>query len=158
MRRFLGSFALLALLAGGAAACGDDDGRSGDGPLPSAPSSSAVDATTVAIISVTAAGGTVDTRAVPLPDAAAVRDFGGQFRQPAMVRQLIDKVASTDVPDGQALVGAVVAIGCDVPPGVTITETDDGVVITADEVPSPMPECFAAVTSVALVLLDADLV
>lgn len=155
MRRFLGSLALLALIASGTSACGDDesDPIGGDtGPERPAHSS------TVAILSATAAGGKVSMSPTPLPDEQAARRYSQQFRQPGLGRQIADVVARTEVPDGQALAAAVVSVGCDVPPSVTITETDDGVVVSADEVPSPMPECFAAVTSVALVLVDDYLV
>jgi hypothetical protein len=70
-------------------------------------------------------------------------------------QQIKDKVAATDVPEGQALVAAVVGIGCDVPPSVTITETGGGVEITPDKVASPLPECFAPVTSVAMALVPS---
>lgn len=156
MRRPLGSLALLLLLAAGASACGDDEGRSGDDPSSTARSSPTVTARTVRIVSATAAGGRVSSLAVPLPDAAAVHRFGAQFTQPALTRKIVATVEATDVPDGQALVGAVVAVGCDVPSRVTVAATDDGVVITAVEATSPVPECFASVTSVALVLVDAD--
>jgi ABC-type glycerol-3-phosphate transport system substrate-binding protein len=159
MRRFLGSLALLSLLTAGLAACGNDtndsatdpDTTSTSNPEPPAHSS------TVAILSMTAAGGKVSMTPVPLPDEKAVRSFSAQFTQPALGRKIAATVADTDVPEGQALAAAVVAVSCDVPPSVTITETDDGVVVTADEVPSPLPECFASVTSVAVILVDAYL-
>ena len=64
-------------------------------------------------------------------------------------------VAETDVPDGRPLYGAVVSIGCDSPTDVTVTSADAGLVITAGKVPSPMPECFAPMTTVALVVAPA---
>jgi hypothetical protein len=60
------------------------------------------------------------------------------------------------VPSGQTLLGAVVAIGCDVPPGVTVQHADGGLAITALKVEKPREECFAPVTTVALVAVDAD--
>ena len=42
--------------------------------------------------------------------------------------------------------GAVVAIGCDVPPDVSVEQGPDGWVVTPQKVPSPLQECFAPVT------------
>ena len=39
--------------------------------------------------------------------------------------------------------GAVVAIGCDVPPDVSVEPGPDGWVVTPHKVPSPLQECFA---------------
>ena len=60
--------------------------------------------------------------------------------------------AATDVPDGQQLAAAVVAIGCDVPTRVVGHGTGDDVALHA-VLPSPTKECFAPITTVALVLL-----
>ena len=51
--------------------------------------------------------------------------------------------------------GAVVSIGCDVPPGVDGDQSADGWVFTPQEVARPLQECFAPVTSVALVAVPA---
>jgi hypothetical protein len=67
-------------------------------------------------------------------------------------------VDQTDVPDDELLYGAVVAIGCDAPEDVSVTSTDQGLVITAARVPSPQQECFAPMTTVALVLVPASAV
>jgi hypothetical protein len=160
MRRFLGSLALLSLLAAGLTACGDDTDEPTTAPGTAAPSNDEAPAhsSTVAILSMTAAGGKVSLTPVALPDARAVRSFSAQFTQPALGHKIAAAVADTEVPEGQPLAAAEVAVSCDVPSSVTITETDDGVVVTADEVPSPLPECFASVTSVALVLVDDYLV
>jgi len=147
MRRLLGTLIVLLLLAAGTTACGSDSGDAADDASPS------VEPVTVAILSRTAAGGEVSPRAVPLPDAAAVGRFAEQFEDPAFGREIAARVAATEVPEGRELVGAVVAIGCDVPESVTVTPLADGVSIVADKVTSPMLECFAAVTSVALVLV-----
>ena len=54
--------------------------------------------------------------------------------------------------------GAVVAIGCDVPPGRLGREQGpDGWVVTPHKVPSPLQECFAPVTSVAIVAVTCRL-
>ena len=45
----------------------------------------------------------------------------------------------------------MVALGCDVPPGAVVALDANGdVQITAEEVASPLPECLAPVTTVAI--------
>jgi hypothetical protein len=47
--------------------------------------------------------------------------------------------------------GAVVAVGCDRPPGAVVALDANGQVqITPEEVASPLQECLAAVTTVAV--------
>jgi hypothetical protein len=50
----------------------------------------------------------------------------------------------------------VVTIGCDVPPSASVRVENGDVVITPAKVPIPLPECFAPVTSVAIVLAPAS--
>ena len=128
--------------------------------LPSAPPSAApstrgaVDFTEVALLSVTAAGGEVEYRATVLDDAAAVSRFAAQFENGAMGDQLTTAVREADVAEGQELAAAVVSIGCDVPPGVTVQKLERGLAILPLKVKSPLKECLAAVTTVALVAVD----
>jgi hypothetical protein len=52
---------------------------------------------------------------------------------------------------GHLVYGAVVAVGCDRPPGAVVSLDAKGQVqITAEEVASPLQECLAAVTTVAV--------
>ena len=51
-----------------------------------------------------------------------------------------------DAAGGVPVLAQVVAVGCDVPPGAHL---EDGVIVPED-VPSPMEECFAPVTTVAV--------
>lgn len=166
MRRFLGSVLSALLLAGTLAGCGDDEsGTVTDDPAPTASASPTrestgdeVDFELVEMITETGAGGTVEAgqAAVPLTDDTAVQDFASQFETDAMATRLQDAVAKVDVPDDMLLYGAIVSIGCDSPNDVYVTSSDQGLVITAHKVPSPMPECFAAMTTVALVLVPAS--
>jgi len=174
MRRLLGTVlpssvlvtALVIALATGLAACGDDDGESlADDPTATSSdtptkggSGDAVDFELVDTITETAAGGSVSDAAVPLADDAAVLQFTSQFETDAMTAKIQDAVQSTDVPDGMLLYGAVVAVGCDAPSEVLVTHGDSGLVVTAVEVPSPMQECFAPMTTVALVLVPTSAV
>jgi len=168
MRRTLGSLLpallLVALPVATLAACGDDDSSAvATDPAPTESSTSApADPPSeepygyelVDTITVTAAGGAVSPVGVPLSDAAAVQGFVSQFSSDDLPQQVQDAVAATDVPEGQELYGAVIAIGCDAPDQVDVDVSDAGVTITAVKVPSPLPECFAAMTTVALVLVD----
>ena len=172
MHRLLGSVVPTALLVAlpltALSACGDDDGG-GAATDQSSPSASpapsgttkgqpgeTVDHELVEMITETAAGGATSPVAVPLGDDAAVQAFNQQFETDAMPTKVEDAVAATDVPDGMLLYGAVVAVGCDAPTDVYVTDSDAGVVIVAKKVPSPMQECFAPMTTVALVLVPAS--
>lgn len=117
-----------------------------------------VDFELVELLTETAVGGEVDPQAIPLGDVTAVQGFSQQFRDESIQARLIQLVNSTKVPDGKALYAAVVSIGCDIPPGVVVTSTDSGLQIKAQQTPSPKPECVAAMTSVALVLVDESVV
>jgi hypothetical protein len=109
----------------------------------------------IALLSQTAAGGDVDPVAVRLDEGAERNAFLGQFDRPGFGSEIEDEVAAATVPEGYVLVGAVVSIGCDVPPGVTVTSGPEGWLITAQKVPSPLQECFAPVTTVAIVAVPA---
>jgi len=173
MRRTLGALLLTAALATAAlAGCADaggdtraEDAASGTSSaspsdLPSAAPSGApstpgaVDFTEVALLSETAAGGEVEHRATVLDDASAVNGFATQFESGAMSDELTTAVREADVAEGQELAAAIVSIGCDVPPGVTVQKLEDGVAILPLKVKSPLKECFAPVTTVALVAVD----
>ncbi|MBF4763499.1 hypothetical protein ISU07_10205 [Nocardioides islandensis] len=166
MKRLLGPVLLVALVLAG---CGDAASDTASDPAPSTGTptdsastspptvdpSSGVEAQTVAILSQTAAGGRVDLNAVPLADEGARHEFAAQFNRPNMENKIARAVASATIPEGFTLMGAVVSIGCDVPPGVTVTQSPDGWVVQPDPVASPLKECFAAVTTVALVAVPA---
>jgi hypothetical protein len=180
MRRTLGALLLTAALAAPAlAGCADDgDPRAQDPASPTAsgtppsgspaaspaasPSQSSSDSTSdgagdfteVALLRLTGGGGRVGHRATVLDDPAAVDRFAAQFRSEALGNQLAAAIREADVPEGRTLAAAVVSIGCDVPPGVTVEKLEDGLAILPLKVPSPLPECLAAVTTVALVAVD----
>ena len=155
MRRTLGPLLLATLLSAALlAGCGTDEAASPRASS-SSPESGPVKSTQVALLSRSAAGGAVDKRAVVLDGPAAVDEFVGQFRTDAMRQDVRAAVASTDVPAGTTLVGAVVAVGCNVPSGVTAQSRDDGVALVPLEPTTTHRECLVAVTTVALVLVDS---
>ena len=175
MRRLLGSvLPALLVVAVFAFGCGDEDsGSASDDSTPTAsgsPTSGSptsgpptkvatgdeVDFDLVDTITVTAAGGTLSEVAVPLSDEASVQEFTSQFESDDMVQQVEQAAANADVPDGQVLYAAVVSIGCDSPTDVSVTDSGAGLVISADKVLSPQVECFAPMTTVALVVAPAS--
>ncbi|WP_345520427.1 hypothetical protein [Nocardioides conyzicola] len=148
MRRTLGTVLLLLALVG----CGSDSdpgSSAGSGGSDGAPQ-----VTTVAMLTGTSAGGVVTTRPTPVADEAAAREYGAGFRNDRLQGEIVDAVAGADVPAGKQLALAVVAIGCEVPTKVVGTGTADAVTLRA-VLPSPTKECFAPITTVALVLLPA---
>jgi hypothetical protein len=145
MARLLGVLAGALLLAG----CGD---RSSPGEAPATPTSQPDSGFVVRdrLVSQTAGGGAVADRATALPDAAAVDDFTRGL-EPGYAATVRAAVAGIPVASGQRLYGQVLTVGCDVPPGVSVERAP--VVMHAEPVASPHPECFAPVTTVALVVL-----
>jgi len=115
--------------------------------------SQGLESQTIAIVSQTAVGGKVDLDATPIADAGTRANFTAQFKRPSMDEKIAEAIAGATVPEGYTVMGAVVSIGCDVPPSVTVTQAPDGWIITPDAVASPLQECFAPVTSVAVVAI-----
>lgn len=169
MRRPIATI-LLGLVLAVTAACGQEgpDGRAGEPNGPgstesSSPTQSSGSGTTgpvtvaeVTILSQSDAGGSVDTRPVVLADEHGVdRSALGRFAAP-LGRGLDDRVReavrATDVPAGGRLLGAVVAIGCEVATGVEVTR-EDGDLVVQGEVPKSNVQCLVPVTSVALVVV-----
>jgi hypothetical protein len=144
MKGLLGSVVCLLL-----AACADDV-PSGDraGPT-SQPDSGYV--VSDRLVSQTAGGGRVAETATPLPDDAAVARFTRGLAD-ALAVKVRDAVHATTVASGQGLYGQVIAVGCDVPAEVLVER--DPVAVRAEPVASPRPECFAPVTTVALVVVE----
>jgi hypothetical protein len=154
MRRTLGAlFATTALLA--TAGCGSTTSSTTAGP--DSPSPGPISgAHVLPLISMTGGGGRVSTVASELDTPAQVRAFTAQFRVPAIVHQIREAVSSAD-PKGLALFGAVVAVGCDRPPGADVLLDADGrVEIVPHEVASPLPECLAEVTTVAIAVVPGS--
>ena len=162
MRRALGSLLLTALLAAGAAGCGDttdtaaDHGSADGTPTSAAPASGPPE--TVAVLSQSNAGGRVDTTATVLDGPAAVAAFADRFRDGPLAGRIKKAVARADVPSGRLLVASVVALGCDAPRTVEVQKGPDGLKLTAQPVRSPRQECFVPVTTVAVVSVDDSLV
>ena len=166
MRLILGALLALTLLLTG---CGDDagSGDEADDPAPtqssppaeSDPAEGPVDFTEVAMVTESNVGGEGSTQAAVLDSEEAVDEFAAQFEGTRMRDRLADEVAAADVPDGQTLVGSVVAVGCDVPAEIFVEATPSGVKITPGKMPPPGDkQCLVAMTTVALVTVDSAVV
>lgn len=152
MRLILGVLLVLAVLVGG---CAADTGEKVDDPTPVR---GPVAFESLAVVSETAVGGTVDPLAVDLGDRAAFVGFVAQFDGSRMEEKLRAEIESAQVAAGQVLVGAVVGAGCLPPTGLVVENTERG--LTVSGIPDKREatiECFAPVTSVAVVAVDASL-
>jgi hypothetical protein len=162
MRRTLGTLLATVALAV-TTACGSSTSStaSDDPPTPSDGSSwppgPIADANVLPLISLTGGGGHVSVVAAPLDSGRQIAAFSRQFRAGAMeqrIRALLgDELKAPD----HDIVGAVVAVGCDRPPGVDVVANATGQVeLVPHEVASPLPECLAAVTTVAIAVLPRN--
>lgn len=155
MRRSLGTLLLLPALL---AACGDDTatdpGDAASEPetqLSSSTSTSPLDHEVLAILSETAAGGSVSPTLTPLPGPDEVAAFVEQFDSAELGQEVAAEVRTHEPAEGYVVGAAVIAIGCDVPPGVSVRPDGDGYTVHPDKVTEPLKECFAPVTSVAVI-------
>lgn len=174
MRRTLGPLLLLPLLLAG---CGEegtgaatDDATSAESSASSTPpptdEPAATDGTTeppddeagdgatlLGLVHETNAGGTVSDQLTPI-DGDGLLDFLTQLDSSSLSEQVMTIAEDNPPTDGHRLMAAVVAIGCDVPPGVSVTAApDDGGTWTVvpDKVTAPLQECLAPVTTIAVV-------
>ena len=134
MRRLLAAVCLLLL-----ASCAEQGHHEPDAP-----------AKVVRLVSQTGGGGRVANEATRVSDDAEVDRYVVGFER-ALADQLRAAIAASSRAGG-TLYAQVVALGCDVPPGASV-EAGKDVVIRPDPVASPRRECFAPVTTVALVLV-----
>jgi hypothetical protein len=105
----------------------------------------------------TGAGGQPQRTATELDSQADVKAFARQFRVPGMWRRIQAEVADVIADPDHQVVGQIVMVGCDRPPGVDVVVNEEGdVVLTPREVASPLEECLAAVTTVAVAVLPAS--
>jgi hypothetical protein len=159
MRSSLGSLAAtaaLALTAGCGSTTSSTDatgcpGRPTCGDRPDGPTAGPIaGARVLPLISQTGGGGRVSTHASLLGSPAQIAAFTRQFPTPALGGR-VEQAAARAADSGHLVYAAVVAMGCDVPPGAEVALGANGEVeISAEEVASPLEECLAPVTTVAV--------
>lgn len=167
MRRTLGPLLLLPLLLAG---CGEEGAGSATDDATSTPSASSAPTTTaptdggaddgtddgatvLGLVHETNAGGTVSDTLTPI-DGDGLLDFLTQLDSSSLSEQVMTIAEDNPPADGHRLMAAVVALGCDVPPGVTVTGAPDDSgtwTVTPDKVTAPLQECLAPVTTIAVV-------
>ncbi len=175
MRRTLGTLLLITALVGPLSACGSDDSPgTGAGTVAGDPETTSPEPTTdpasepsgsttseatpggyevLGLVSSTAAGGQATEMLTPIGTDAELDAFVSQFRTPELGDEV--RAAAATAPEGTEVLAAIVYVGCDVPPGVEVSATDDGWAVSPFKVKDPLPECLAAVTTVAVVAVPA---
>ncbi|KAA1425890.1 hypothetical protein [Nocardioides antri] len=145
---------LLLTLSLALTACGDEAGDSADDaasvPPSATPSSDVGEPEVITILSGSAAGGEVAEEATPLEDEQDITRYVEQFESPSFAADLADAVRVVPLAEGRVAGAAVIAIGCDVPSKATVTEEDGAFVVTPGKIVKPHQECYAPVTSVAV--------
>lgn len=163
MKRILGLLVILAALLV-PAACGDDDGTGDGGRDPAGEtttrptddgSSGSGRPVVVDIVAGTAARGSVSDQATVIRDEKDLRRYLRQFRSEAFVADLTVAITGHSLAEDRVLGLAVLSIGCDTPPSATVTEENGRFLVVPGKVPDPLPECYAPVTSVAVLDLPA---
>ena len=86
-----------------------------------------------------------------------IRAFAQQFQVPAMARRVESALRDVEHGPDEDVVGQIVAVGCDRPPGVDVMADSAGDIrLVPHKVASPLEECLAAVTTVAVAVLPRD--
>ena len=162
MRRTLGNLTAAAatcVMLGVTAGCGSSTTATdpGQGPasdpagLPSRSPGTVEGAKVLPLISMTGAGGQPQRTATELDSRADVKAFARQFRVPGMWHRIQAEAGDAIGDPERQVVGQIVMVGCDRPPGVDVVTNEEGdVVLTPQDVASPLEECLVAVTTVAV--------
>ena len=162
MRTLLGLILTASLLLTG---CSDDETPVAEDPAPSVSdgpsdgptSTGPVEFEVVGMVSETAVGGKVSPTAVDLRDPDGLAHLTGQFEDDRMTTKLEAVIKGADVPEGDTLLGAVVAVGCIPPTDVLVEKTERGLQVTAvPDKRDASTECLAPVTTVAVVSVEGS--
>jgi len=152
--RLLAALAVTSVLV--VAGCGDERGSTSR-PQPSPdPAATKPGWSEIAIVTGTAAGGTVSTAVVPVDTQDALDAFVGQFERSDLADRVVGAVSGASLPVGWVPAAAVIEVGCDIPPGIVVDDRD-GFRVYAEHVNQTMQECFAPMTSVAVIAVDPAL-
>lgn len=106
------------------------------------------------LVTATDAGEGPGEVAVPVGDDAALAGFTADFTE-RFASDVVEAAAALEVEGDEELAAQVVAIGCDEPTSVEARRTPAGVVLEPGPLPSPGRQCFAPMTTVAVVVLEA---
>ncbi|WP_341230084.1 hypothetical protein [Nocardioides salarius] len=107
------------------------------------------------LVTATDAGEAPDEVAVPVGDDAALAEFTADLSE-GFAGEVAEAAAALEAGGDEELAAQVVAVGCDEPTSVRARRTPEGaVVLEAAQVPSPGRQCFAPMTTVAVVVLEA---
>lgn len=148
------------LLAASLAACGGDptDERAEDGAADVVDGEGQGTGAPVVLrerlVTATDAGEGPDEVAVPVGDDAALAGFTAGFTE-CFASDVVEAAAALEVEGDEELAAQVVAVGCDEPTSVEARRTPAGVVLEPGPLPSPGRQCFAPMTTVAVVVLEA---
>lgn len=157
MGRLLAALLTAALTAGLLTGCGDTDGGlrpdpgADDPPTGQAEPTEPTEPTVVGVVSGSAAAGQLSRRPVPVSEPKQLADFVDQFD--AGLDELVTRRAErAEVPEGQTLYAAVVAIGCEPPEDVDVRMKGDRLrILPVPRKPTGKVQCLVAITTVALV-------
>lgn len=159
MERFLGPLVLLTALAA-LTACGDDSDERADDPVPQEQTDQPTDAgdpKVVDIVSGSAVGrAPVSETATVIGDDAALNRYLRQFDSASFIGDLTAAVDAAEPATDRVIGLSVIEISCDEPPSATVTQEGGRFFVTAGKVVNPHQECFAPVTSVAVLDLPAQ--
>lgn len=145
----------LVLLASVLGGCGDSADPRSEPDSEARPSTAPAEPVVIGVWSATAAGGRRAGPAVDVTTPAGRQELLGSLRG-RLVTQVSAAIDATAVPEGQRLVGGIVSVGCGTPSDAEVDQRDGGVFFEPVFTVKPPPECFAAVTAVALALVPAD--
>ncbi|RHW27195.1 hypothetical protein D0Z08_11080 [Nocardioides immobilis] len=153
MRRLVGSlFVLTALTA--LTACGEEPDDRADDPATQGRTTQgqtdSADPQVVDIVSGSAVDGDVAATATVIQDDQDLERYLRQFDSSPFVGDLTDAIDAHPLADDRVLGLAVIEISCDEPPSATVTTDGEAFVVTPGKVVNPHQECFAPVTSVAV--------
>lgn len=144
----------LLLLLGLLAACGDDPGQGedaqGTSPAESTSTSRVGDPRVVTLLSGTAADGKVAKEATVLEEEGDLEAYVQQFSSPAFAGDVREAADTVPLAAGRLVALAVISLGCDVAISATVEEEDGAFVVTPGKIAAPHKECYAPVTTVAV--------
>ena len=144
MRRIFAALLVVPAAAAALAACGSDQEDPGLQPADPEPE-------LVQMLVLTSAGGEVAPTAYFVDERAQMKAYVKTFEDRDDVTAALQQAAADAGEREGRLAVATVAIGCDVPPGVSITDGEDGPEVHPDKIVDPKQECFAPTTSIAVV-------